>query len=144
MGTGERIRRCRTAAGLTQKQLAEAVGLTESAIRNYELGIRRPKQVQIESIAEALGVSPEALEDLGVESARQAMEVLFRQEDEMGLVPIDTADGVGIGIEDPSAKGAQKAQAALKAWKRMRDDLDAGKISKTEYEAWKASFGSDR
>lgn len=143
MGTGERIRRCRTAAGLTQKQLAEAVDLTESAIRNYELGIRRPKQPQIDSIAKALGVSPEALEDLGVESARQAMEVVFRLEDEMGLVPVDTSDGVGIGI-DPSAQGAQKAQAALKAWKRMRDDLGAGKISADDYEAWKASFGSDR
>ena len=58
----------------------------------------------------------------------------------MGLMPVDSTDGVSIGI-DPSAQGAQKAQAALKAWKRMRDDVDAGKISKAECESWKTSFG---
>ncbi len=141
MSIGSRLRRYRKAVDLTQKQLAEAVGLTESAVRNYELDIRRPKRPQIEAMARTLEVAPEALEDIGVESARQAMEVLFRMEDEMGLVPIDTTDGVGIGI-DPSAKGAQKAQAALKTWKRMRDDVDAGKVSEAEYEAWKASFES--
>ena len=35
---GERIRYYRKRAQLTQKQLAEACGITEPAIRNYELG----------------------------------------------------------------------------------------------------------
>ena len=39
---GERIRYYRQVAGLTQKALAEKCGITESAIRNYELGNRMP------------------------------------------------------------------------------------------------------
>lgn len=36
------IREFRKAAGLTQKQLAEKVGLSEQAIRMYGLGKREP------------------------------------------------------------------------------------------------------
>ena len=37
---GAKIRSFRTMRQLTQKQLAESCGLSESAIRNYELGNR--------------------------------------------------------------------------------------------------------
>ena len=141
MSIGQRIRRCRQAAGFTQKQLAEAVGLTESAIRNYELDIRTPKEAQIAAIAKTLGVAPASLEDLGVASARDVLEVIFRMEDELGLAPTENGDDIAIGL-DYRAKGAQKAQMALKAWKSMRDDLDEGKVTQEEYEAWKASFGA--
>lgn len=140
MSTGARIRKCRTAAGLTQRQLAEAIGLTESAVRNYELGIRTPKKPQISAMAKVLGVAPTTLEELGVNSAREALEVVFRMEDELGLSPMSDGEG-GIAVcVRHTAKGAKKAQVALAAWKDMRDDLDAGRITRDEYDAWKASF----
>nr|WP_314784001.1 helix-turn-helix transcriptional regulator [Olsenella uli] len=139
MGVGERIRRCRKAGGYTQRGLAEEVGVTESAIRNYELGLRMPGESQLEAIAKALDVAPESLADVGPESARGVLEMVFRLEGEMGLRPVETEDGTGIAV-DPEAEDSQKLSQALKAWKRMREQLEAGKVSEEEYEAWKASF----
>ena len=68
MSVGENIRRYRKLRGMTQVQLAEAVGLTEGAVRHYESGIRAVKPELLESIAAALGVSVNALKDYGVET----------------------------------------------------------------------------
>lgn len=69
----------------------------------------------------------------------EALEVLFRLEDTLGLEPVETKGGIAIAVS-PDAPGAQKSAAALKAWKRMRDGLDAGDVSEDEHERWKASF----
>lgn len=69
MSVGENIRRYRKSRGMTQAQLAEAVGLTEGAVRHYESGIRAVKPELLESISAALGVSVNALKDYGVENA---------------------------------------------------------------------------
>ena len=139
MSVGDRIRRYRKEGGYTQLGLAEEIGLTGSAIRNYELGIRKPGKAQLEAIAKALDIAPEALEDPDISTARGALEVVFRLEEELGLKPVETDGGIALTV-DPKAKGAQKAQAGLKAWKGMRDKLEAGEISQEEYESWKASF----
>lgn len=139
MSTGSRIKRYRKAAGMTQKQLGEAIGLGESAVRNYERDIRTPKKDQLDAMAEAMDIAPEALYDIDANNAREALEVLFRLEGTLGLKPVETKDGIAIAVS-PDAPGAQKSAAALKAWKRMRDDLEAGKISKDDYGRWKASF----
>lgn len=139
MGVGERIRRYRKAGGYTQRGLAEEVGVTESAIRNYELGLRTPSESQLEAIARALDVAPESLADVGPESARGALEMAFRLEGEMGFRPVETEGGIGIAV-DPKADGSRKLSQALRAWARMRERLEAGEVSEDEYEAWKASF----
>lgn len=139
MGVGERIRRYRKAGGYTQRGLAEEVGVTESAIRNYELGLRTPSGAQLEAIARALDVAPESLVDTGLMGARGALEMVFRLESEIGFRPVETEDGIGIAV-DPKVEGSQKLSQALKAWARMRADLDTGKASEAEYEAWKASL----
>ena len=70
---------------------------------------------------------------------RGALEVLFRYEKELGLMPVVTDDGVAVAPE-PAKDGSQKAAQALKAWKRMRDQLATGEIDEDDYEAWKACF----
>lgn len=55
MGTGELIRKYRKMRGLTQSELAEKCGLTDSAIRNYELGNRTPGEDQV--VFSQVGVS---------------------------------------------------------------------------------------
>lgn len=139
MGVGERIRRYRKAGGYTQRGLAEEVGVTESAIRNYELGLRTPSESQLEAIARALDVAPESLADTGLVGARGALEMVFRLEGEIGFRPVETEDGIGITV-DPKVEGSQKLSQALRAWKRMRERLKAGEVSEEKYEAWKASF----
>ena len=72
---------------MTQKQLAEAVGVSEPSIRLYELGKRTPGEDVIRQIAEALEIRSEALHAYDTNSAREVLEMLFRLEDEYGLSP---------------------------------------------------------
>ena len=53
-----KIKRLREKRQLTQKQLAELSGISESAMRSYELGDRKPKKEVLERIAMALGSGP--------------------------------------------------------------------------------------
>ena len=58
---GERIRFYRQQAGLTQKELAGLCEVSESAIRNYELGNRVPDFLTLHTIAEKLRVNYAAI-----------------------------------------------------------------------------------
>lgn len=108
--------------------------VTESAVWNYELGLRalRPQHL------EALGVDPAALTDYGVETARDALEVLFRLEEGFGARPEADAAGARV-VVDSAAPGAQKLDAAVRAWAAMRASRDSGEISEEEYLDWKRS-----
>lgn len=62
MTVGQKIRKIRLEKSLSQKELAQMCKLSEPAIRNYELGNRKPSQRQLTNIAIALNVDPMALE----------------------------------------------------------------------------------
>lgn len=57
MSYASNIRRARRAAGLTQKQLADAIGCAPGTIQQYERGVREPKSARLKEIADACGVS---------------------------------------------------------------------------------------
>lgn len=57
MEVGKRIQQFRKQAGLTQKQLAERVGVVTGTIQQYELGKREPRFEQLSKIAEALDIA---------------------------------------------------------------------------------------
>ena len=137
MSVGENIRRYRKLRGMTQAQLAEAVGLTEGAVRHYESGIRAVKPELLGSIAAALGVSVNALKDYGVETAGDLASLLVRLEDSFGIVP--AADGAGLSL-NPKAPHAPKAAMAIELWAETRAQLENGEIDADEYEDWKASL----
>ena len=139
MKTGELIKKRRKAAGMTQVQLAEKCGITDSAIRNYELGNRMPSETQLQAIADALGVSPESLREVPLESSRQALELLFRLNEEFGLAPEQTDGGIVLKL-DPSNKNAPKLVTALKAWIGMIDSESKGEITSEELEEWRSKF----
>jgi transcriptional regulator with XRE-family HTH domain len=138
--TGELIKKYRKLRQMTQKQLAAACGQTDSAIRNYELGNRTPGQEQIRAIADALDISPEALREVPLESSRQALELLFRLDEEFGLEPMEV-DGMLVLGFDAEAEKSPKLATALKAWKKMLDSEKAGEITLEELDEWKAEFG---
>jgi len=54
---GKKIRAARERRGLTQKQLADATGIHERTLRNYETGSTRPSGVFARALEEALGVN---------------------------------------------------------------------------------------
>ena len=56
MGIGKRIKEARENAGLTQEELGKLVGVTGSAITNYEKETSHPKESVMYSLIEALGV----------------------------------------------------------------------------------------
>ena len=60
---GQKVQSLRLEAGITQEQLADAVGLTIESISNIERGIFGPKFDNLEKIAEVLGVPVKELFD---------------------------------------------------------------------------------
>lgn len=138
--TGELIKKYRKMRKMTQRQLAAACGQTDSAIRNYELCNRTPGEPQIQAIASALAISPEALQEVPLESTRQALELLFRLNEELGLVPMEVDGTMVLGF-DAEAEKSPKLAMVIKAWKEMLDSEKSGEITPAEYESWKAEFG---
>lgn len=134
---GENINKYRTEKGMRIARLAEASGLTEGAIRNYEKGIRKPSDAQLEVIAQALDVSVEALKDHQINSARDLIGMLIRLEDDFGLTPGEDGETL---IVDRKATSAAKTKQALKAWSNMKKELKKGKITAKEYDDWKSKF----
>lgn len=57
MTIGENIRRLRKESGLTQRQLAKAVGVNEVTLRGYEAGKYKPKMVTIWNLMHTLNCS---------------------------------------------------------------------------------------
>lgn len=57
MSLGKRIQAARKAKGITQKQLAELIGVVTGTVQQYELDKRQPRFEQLEKIANNLDVS---------------------------------------------------------------------------------------
>ena len=141
MGTGELIRKYRKMRGLTQSELAKKCGLTDSAIRNYELGNRTPGEDQVKGIASALHVAPESLFSVPAATVREALELIFWIDEEFGLKPKEIGGELVLAI-DPSSKKAPKLAQALKAWLAQIDSEKSGEITSEQLAEWKAKFGA--
>ncbi len=62
MSFGQRLKKQRIAAGLTQSELAKLSSITSRTIQNYELEASSPKNIEVvNKLANALGVSQSIL-----------------------------------------------------------------------------------
>ena len=61
---GSRIKKFRLERGLTQKQLAESIGVSGSCVSNWEQGLNRPDADILAALCRALNVSPSELLDV--------------------------------------------------------------------------------
>ena len=86
--TGTRIKFYRTLAELTQKELGRRCGVSESAIRNYELGNRLPDKETLKNIAYALEINPAVLEEPNPTDLAGTMNILYSLESMWGLHPV--------------------------------------------------------
>lgn len=59
MKLNEKIKNARKAAGLTQQQAADKVGIAKEVYQMYEYGTRNPRLEKLKAIADACGVSLE-------------------------------------------------------------------------------------
>ena len=142
MGVGSNIKRLRKLRGMTQLELADKVGCTDTAIRNYEKDMRVLRGDALVKIAEALDVAPIVLKPNEVRTADDFLYAVMQLEDDLGLIPVKNADGqMSIGFDHKAPK-SPKVQMALEAWQRQREALQAGELTEDEYELWKANMGA--
>lgn len=91
MNYGKRLNSFRTQAGLSQKELGVRLGYPASTaevrVAQYESGGRHPRKETVDSMANALGISPHALTVPAIESDTELMHLLFALEDEYRLKP---------------------------------------------------------
>ena len=80
---GQRLRALRKQKNLTQKQLAELIGVKNSIISFYEIGDRFPSPEVIIKLAAVLGTSTDYL--LGVEKGRNIDITGLDKEDEKAI-----------------------------------------------------------
>lgn len=66
MGFAEQLKKARLARGLTQQQVAEALGVTNSTYCGYETGKRQPDVMKIKRLADILHTSGDVLLETGL------------------------------------------------------------------------------
>ncbi len=134
MSITSKIYRHRKRLGMTQAELADKAGLSESAIRSYELGNRIPKPTHREAIAKALGINPKTLDDFFGEDVDATIQCLMDMESNDMIRPV-LIDGIAylMPMQVDMETGVQEwAEKQLEyAYQGLGDD---------EYETWKDSY----
>ena len=138
---GQRIRYYRQRAQMTQKALAEACGITEPAIRNYELGNRIPSFETLDDIANALHINYYALAEPNLAALAGVMQCFFRMEYAHGLKPVNV-NGKAVLAIDSEFHGTDKSflQQMLNVWLDARTKLDNGEYNLEMYEDWQCRY----
>lgn len=141
MTIGQKIKKYREAKNLTQKQVALRAGMSEPAIRNYELGNRTPSAKQIEKIALSLDVSPFAISNPDLESYVGVMHALFYLEENYGVIPGEIDGEICLRFKDKFSTISTDVEKWLKEYKTVQDASENG-LEKAEayYEEWKNSY----
>lgn len=133
--SGKKLRRLRLLRNFTQKELAVKSGITDAAIRNYELGSRSPNKEQLIKIAKALNCDISALINHESISHYEIMQILFDYEKDIKLIPVLDEDGSIKLISIYS-----NVNDFLMEWYKMKQKHYNGEISDVELEDWKLSY----
>ena len=144
MAIGERIHFFRTMRGMTQKYLGMLLGFPEKSadvrLAQYETGARTPKADLTASLANALGVSPQALAVPDIDSYIGLMHTLFTLEDRYGLT-VDELDGeVCLRVNVRQGRDAARLHEMLCSWRQAAAMLKAGEISQEDYDRWRYRY----
>ena len=144
MAIGERIHFFRNMRGMTQKYLGMLLGFPEKSadvrLAQYETGVRTPKADLTASLANALDVSPQALAVPDIDSYVGLMHTLFTLEDNYGL-KISEIDGeVCLKVNVRKSKDAARLHEMLCSWQQAAAMLEAGEISKEDYDKWRYNY----
>lgn len=144
MAIGERIHFFRTMRGMTQKYLGMALGFPEKSadvrLAQYENGSRTPKADVTAALAQVLDVSPKALDVPDIDSYVGLMHTLFTLEDRYGL-HTDEADGeICLKVDVRKSKDSARLHEMLCSWQQAAAMLEAGEITKEEYDRWRYRY----
>lgn len=150
---GERIRFYRQQAGLTQKELADLCEVSESAIRNYELGNRIPDFYTLEEIAQQLRVNYYAIAGEKIEALNGALQALYKLEEIYGLYPAEvdghihfvfrdsiSTDPVVPDLDVVTQSPGMLLQYRILGFMQACALHDTGELSDEAYTLWKSKF----
>ena len=151
MAIGERIHFLRNLRGMTQKYLGTLVGFPEKTadvrMAQYESGTRTPKADLTNKLAQALDVSPKALDLPDIDSYIGLMHTLFALEDMYGL-KIGEIDGE-VCLRLDKSRGSdfrnlfdmrRRAEHEADHQQAQAAKLEAGEITKEEYDQWRYRY----
>jgi transcriptional regulator with XRE-family HTH domain len=139
MSIGKQIRKYRNLRNLFQKDIANKIGSSDSAVRNYELGNRIPSQDQINDIAAALNINPAALTAPDFDTIDSIMHALFALEENNHIQLLEINGSNYLTFDDSSSK---ELSQCIAKWFEKYEAYQKGLISEAEYIEWKAMFPS--
>lgn len=160
MTQGERIKYIRQKRGLTQQQLGEACGFTESSagvrIRQYESNQKSPKDDTLMLIAKALKVNYIAIKNYDLGSAEDILETLFWLDASGNTIELFSFDKTNDYDNDWKFKGTYNDDTYMsgrppfglvinyglvndfmKEWFLRKQQLKANEITQDQYNNWK-------
>lgn len=144
MAIGERIRYIRNLRGMTQKWLGMAIGFDEKTadvrMAQYESGTRTPKENYVASIANALDVSPQALDLPDIDSYVGLAHTLFALEDLYGVGIGEIAGEVCLRLDKTKGTTYLSMFEMFSAWQKEAEKLRNGEITKIEYDQWRYRY----
>ncbi len=116
---GERIRELRKERGLTQRALAERVGVSQQNVSQIEKGDRQPQAEELPRFARALGVPVSSL---------------FPSEEETATVPVMGYVGAGAEIYSPEEdQELDRVEAPWRATNRLAAVVVRGESMEPEF-----------
>ena len=144
MAIGERIHFFRLLRGMTQKYLGTIVGFPERSadvrLAQYETGTRKPKAELTTALAQALDVSPHALDVPDIDSYLGLMHTLFTLEDRYGLTVETGENGVSLRVDPRKGKDAAELSEMLVAWAEQAEKYRNGEINREDYDKWRYNY----
>jgi len=138
MTVGEKIKVLRQREKWSQKRLAMELGVSETTIRNYELGHGGVRKRHLLKLVEIFKVDISVLKDNSVEEYNDVMQLLFMLADEHGLV---TSDVKHVLPDDCVLVFNNRAlQSYINAWHKKRSQMEVENLPKEEIQAWELRF----
>lgn len=134
MTIGEKIKKARQLNKWTQAQLATIVDLPVSRIQQYEANIRNPKETQLITFANALGVSTEYFTDFSLETCHSIMFALFELEDTFKLQLEKVGDRYTFSFDD------YVLRSYIAEWGKEREKSKLSQETLEKYNEWKMKF----
>lgn len=100
MDLGQNIQKYRKLKGITQKQLADHIGVTSTTIQNYENNRREPNVETLNKIAKVLGTTINDLAGDKKTIMQNAAETLLKGGLERGLTFEEVAKHISVPVDD--------------------------------------------
>ena len=135
MISGKKLKELRLIRNLTQKELAIKSGISDAAIRYYELGNRSPTKQQLDKIASALNCDPGAITDHNLYTNIDFYQIIFDLETNFTLRPYRDESGMSFLMSN-----SPEFNDFLKEWDDMRKKHYNNEISDEEFRDWKISY----